>query len=390
MPSVQEIPGFVADLQGLAREEFERVYNVDRLDGGLDVPESFRAKVAKWCGGSDAPSEAWRCVENQFVVSIFNRWTYESALFNPLRANRPSTGPENRITPDEIAQDCFGAEKCDFCDVERLTSSDPFGRVRGNRCVTAGNTFKSAGLHGLIIWSQHAPHKLTSEDLADSFKVADEWFIRGRAWDKSNGMGKIHHPVFFWNIFRSGGASQIHPHIQLQLHARRLGQSAQFFEQSRAYRTSFPGDELLHAVAKAHKHLGLAISAEILSEHSKFISACWVSLTPRAGGGEIVALGVPGKANEHPRLDGFGPVVSAMLNALRRCGAEGMCVSGFPVPVGKEEEVWVVRIINRGTAAAGISDLGGLEAMGVAGAWTDPYSVIAALRQEVEGIPITN
>jgi len=83
-------------------------------------------------------------VREQMIVKIVNRMTLESALFNPLRARRPTKpGGGDHALEEWIAREL--AEHDIFRDPERDTTADLFGRIRGQHCVTASNVAKYAG-----------------------------------------------------------------------------------------------------------------------------------------------------------------------------------------------------------------------------------------------------
>lgn len=426
-PLAASIAGLLARLGALKPEDrslVERLLRIDEAVGLQEVPPDLRAKVARWCGGgTDAASEAWRKAEEQTVVSVHSIWTYETANFNPLRACRPTPSTLNGLQggPDAIAESCRGVDKCDFCDASRLTCVEPFGRVEGKFSLTCGNVFKSAGLHGLVIWSRHEPHKLTAEETVDGFETADAWFENAERWWRGREAFAQAHPVMFWNCFGSSGASQVHPHMQLQLFRGPVAQGACARAQSVLYRRAMarlgpgPGPaealptghaadapdpaadapdlaaedpassggayayDLCEDIARAHALLGLAAE-------SGTQATCWASLTPAVQGGELCVLG-PCEAggSGRPTLAAVAPAVAGALRALRRCGAEGISVVGFLVPVGGDgdNEAWFVRCMNRGLACSPTTDAASAELAGLATVSSDPYHMHAALKHEL-------
>lgn len=248
--------------------------------------------------------------------------------------------------------------------------------------MTAGNAFKSAGLHGLLIWARHAPHKLTAEEVSDGFRTVDAWFERALLWDSTQGSRRARHEVLFWNMFRSGGASQIHPHMQMQLFDGPLGLEALFHDQNERYRLQFPGDDLCSLLVRVHRELGLAMSrSELDAAGCASVAACWVSLTPRVGGGELVALGHAAPAGQRPQARCLGTVVAVMYAALRSSGSEAISFGGFHITIGAGR-AWLVRCWYRGTAEPCVVDAGSTELIGITSAYSDPFVLIAALRSE--------
>merc|ERR1712060_839811 len=188
----------------------------------------------------------------------------------------------------------------------------------------------------------------------------------------------------FWNNFKRGGASQIHPHMQVQLHNGPVGQGALLLEQSRRYQCECQGGDLCRDIVRAHQHLGLALQYPDDGE-PVFV---WASLTPRIGGGELCALGRATALPGQPQLAGLAPAMATMIRALRKCGAEGISINGFLVPSGNDKQAWYVRCMNRGAAKPDVVDAGSMELMGLAGISSDPYALFAALELEIRSKPV--
>lgn len=381
MQSISNLLDIVASLNAEQQKLVRQIFRIEEMTGLAEVPELLRPKVVRWCGGTDSTASfVLSQVEKQSVVSVHNLWTFETANFNVLRSCRPVVGAASQIGLDELVDASEGPEKCDFCSVETLTSLEPFGRVRGTYCCTAGNVFKSSGLHSLVIWHCHAPHRLSLEQLNDGFKTADAWFEHAVEWDAVRGQSS--YPVMFWNCFKSAGASQIHPHLQLQLFKSPVGQGALIAQQSKSYNLEIENASECHCsdlcadIAAAHHHLGLALSGnrgEI----------CWASLTPSVGGGEFCVLG-PCLQIKHgrPQLADLSVSINAIICALRGCGAEGLSIVAFIVPRGLEKVSWFVRCANRGPAIANSVDAGSTELAGLTGVGTDPFRLLEALKRE--------
>lgn len=52
----------------------------------------------------------------QHITSIFNRYTHESAIFNPLRAKRPGATDPGEDIDQYIEELISSSQNCDFCD----------------------------------------------------------------------------------------------------------------------------------------------------------------------------------------------------------------------------------------------------------------------------------
>eukprot|EP00927_Polykrikos_kofoidii_P075378 TRINITY_DN71560_c0_g1_i1.p1 TRINITY_DN71560_c0_g1~~TRINITY_DN71560_c0_g1_i1.p1 ORF type:complete len:424 (-),score=62.17 TRINITY_DN71560_c0_g1_i1:55-1209(-) len=361
-----------------SRADVSRVLLIEETWGAQEVPEALRAKCTRWCGGGDdAESTAWRKAERQLVITVHSIWTFETCNINILRACRPLPPASHVASTSEVMEACSGPLRCDFCDVENLTCVEPFGRICGKHSQTAGNVFKTAGAHGLIVWKQHDPLKLTDEDLLDGLDTADKWF-HAAATSLAQNERHTSVPVLFWNCFLPSGASQLHPHMQVQFFSRPIGRAAMLHSQCMRYRESEQGNgrDLCRDLALAHQRLGLALE---LGDGV----ICWASLCSAVGGGELCALG-PGTSG-NPQLFALGRAFVAMLRATRRCGSDAHSFFVSKVVAEGGTEAWLFRCLGRGKAMATVFDSGASELNGVSGVSTDPYKLIAALREEVVG-----
>lgn len=382
MKAADSIAGLWSKLKSLddaSRLDVSRVFHIEETLGSQEVPEALRSKCARWCGGGDdAASSAWKKAEQQRVITVHSLWTFETANFNVLRACRPVAGATKAGVngTGELVEACAGPGRCDFCNLEELTCVEPFGRVRGKHSASAGNLFKSAGLHGLIIWDKHNPHKLTAEEMLDGLQTADAWFAKAAAWDAERGGSSVN-PVLFWNCFHAAGASQLHPHMQVQLFTTPVGQEALLRSQGIRYRNTreAEGRDLCQDLVLAHRHLGLVLDlpGEV---------ACWASLTPRVGGGELCILG-PGVLGRPP-LAALGGAFAAIVRAMWRCGAEAHSVIAYTIPAEGGGQAWLLRCMNRGAATPVSVDAGSAEMGGLCGSGSDPYAMLAALKEEIE------
>src|SRR5688500_6496626 len=82
MPIV-DLPELIAALEPALREKADRLLHVARASGTLEPPEAMIPWIERHFGGLEG-------VVRQTPVRVCNRLTLEEALFNPLRALRPS------------------------------------------------------------------------------------------------------------------------------------------------------------------------------------------------------------------------------------------------------------------------------------------------------------
>lgn len=191
------------------------IYSISVSKGKMFVPETFYPKIQKWFGTIDDHSveDAVIRVENQIVVRIVNRWTFDQTLFNPIRSKRPMNNTMEVKTTTEVADELqLIPEKCDFCSPISYTAIDSWGRIERNTAMTASNCAKYDALHSLIIFKDHQPLKYSKEKLTDIFSICEEWF---QCANDSNGNAIF--PMFSWNCKGRAGASQNHGHAHLLL-----------------------------------------------------------------------------------------------------------------------------------------------------------------------------
>src|SRR4051812_26502259 len=128
---IETLPDRIAALPAELRQAAERILYVDTATGYAEPPPQMEAWVAAHFGSVGA-------VRKQMIVKVTNRLTLESALFNPIRARRPSYGTGDAAGLEQvIAREL--AEHDIFHDPERTTTADVFGRIHGRYCVSASN-----------------------------------------------------------------------------------------------------------------------------------------------------------------------------------------------------------------------------------------------------------
>src|SRR5581483_7505929 len=126
---IETLPELIAQLPGHMRQVSERLLYIDAVPGYTVIPPSMEDWVVEHFGSLAA-------VREQRIVRVVNRFTLENALFNVVRARRPTRGASGDAALEEwIAQEL--AEHDIFHDPERTTTADVFGRIRGKYCISA-------------------------------------------------------------------------------------------------------------------------------------------------------------------------------------------------------------------------------------------------------------
>jgi galactose-1-phosphate uridylyltransferase len=182
-----------------------------------------------------------------------NRLTLESALFNSLRARRP-TQPRGGDQALEAWIAYELAEHDIFRDPERDTTADVFGRIRGQYCLTASNIAKYAGWHGLVIFDEPHPLRFGPAQLHDYIDVALRWLVEAHSRDS-----QAIYPIITWNCLPKSGATIMHGHMQVALTQRmHYTQIERWRRAAESYRMN-AGASYFNDLFVLHAGLGLAI-----------------------------------------------------------------------------------------------------------------------------------
>lgn len=360
MRRITDLPRLIAELPDHERAVVERLFAVEASEGEIVPPPEMESWLAETFGSVEA-------VLQQRVVRVMNRWTFEGAAFNPLRARKPisAAGTASGAT---VRQRIGSTRGDDFCDPERRTPAEVFGRVRIGRVSAAGNVAKADGWHAVLIFDEHDPLAIDSQSVADLLATAEAWAARVRERDLS-----ARHLFLGWNCLWRAGASQVHAHAQVTLSA---GMAQARVEGWRAAAERYhreTGGNYFADLAQAHRTLGLA--AEIGPV------ARFALLTP-AKEREIVLLA--------PASDGLSKIAAPLAQTLRvlldDLGVQAFNMAIFGPPLGDADERWagfplVARLVDRGDPNSDASDIAAMELFGSSVIASDPFEVAQTLRE---------
>ena len=121
--------------------------------------------------------EVFDRLENQRIINIFNEWTCQGTLYNPLRSKRPGMSRDHTKEKDKLSMLINNSRKdCDFCSPETNTPKDIFGRVRGKHSITAANIAKYDVYSSLVIFKEHNPLKFNLKEFSDYIETSFKWF----------------------------------------------------------------------------------------------------------------------------------------------------------------------------------------------------------------------
>ncbi len=348
--SISALPELIAELPAEERARVEWIFVVTRSVGELVLPAEMAAWTERSFGSTDA-------VRRQTVIKTLNRWTLEGALFNDLRARRPMQAR----TP---LPDLEGDGRDPFCNPLTGTPEDVFGRVRGERSLTASNVAKYDGLHSVVIFNRHHPLQWSEAHVVDALGTALDWLGRAHQARPS-----AIYPFVMWNCLPRSGASILHAHMQVALTEQVPYARVELWRRAaEAYRRATGGDYLTDLFA-AHRALGLGW------EHG---GARWVAhLTPVREKELLLLAEVP------------GPDLFLAVHMAVRLLADHLAVQAFNMAMylpplvggvaGWEDFPVVVRIVDRGDPGSGTSDVGAMELFGQPVVAADPFAVARRL-----------
>jgi len=364
MREIAELGRYVAELPVAERVLFKRIFELEVVEGGLVVPESMEPWVASTFDDAQA-------VRQQRIVKLTNLITVEGALFNPLRAQRPS----DPISEDDVAAAVEATRGGPFCHPEEFTPEDVFGRVRGKYCVTASNVAKYDGLHGLVIFDEHDPLQITPERVQDYIETALRWAKRAHNADAS-----AKYFFLMWNCLWKGGSSIVHGHMQVSLgRGMHYAHVERWRRQALLYRLAH-GANYFEDLCRVHDALGLA---RHVGETRLF-----ASLTP-VSEKEVVLVSPTRWVDNQDMIGAIGHVIDRYVHRL---DVQSFNLVLFQRPIDTAEEDWegypaLVRIIDRGEPQTRATGIGCMELFGSSVIAADPYRVIDALDATQEAEP---
>jgi hypothetical protein len=352
-------------------------------------------------------------VREQTIVAITNRLTLESALYNPLRARRPTRSGGGDVALEEwIAREL--AEHDIFRDPERDTTADVFGRIRGQYCITASNVAKYEGWHGVVIFDEPHPLRFGPDQVRDYLDTALRWLAAAHAHDP-----RAIYPIITWNCLPKSGATIMHGHMQVALARgmhyarvegwRRAAESyrantgasyfADLFELHQALGLAIPheGTTLIFAHLTPMRNRELMLLASLEQRQADKVLANFTVLDGDLG---ATPKGHPTAPDLHTsptvkliaakrNLVLSQQLAPSLYTILRRLiDEQGMRAFNLAIalpPIGLATEDWydmpvVARIADRGDPLTSRSDMGAMELFAANVITADPFEVAAHLR----------
>jgi hypothetical protein len=351
-PSIEHLPDIIASLPLDKQRIFNRIFSVNVVKGILCAPQPMLPWIERQFGSVGKVLE-------QPVVRVTNLVSLEQSLFNPLRSLRPRNF--GRINANGIS--AARPESDAFSDPLEKTPENPFGRVEGKFCITAGNVASCEQYHCVIIFNNADPLDFGCSEVADYLETGWQWMQAAHNYDPAARYG-----LFLWNCNSRAGASIPHGHAQVV-----LGRGAHYV------RIAY-----LRKAALDYSHMyGNSYFDDLFSVHKE------LDLGFTAGNTKVMACLTPLKLNEVMILeDGLSGDMKRAVYRVLACFRDQLEVTSFNLviafpPIGSEQD-WegfpvVVRMLDRGDAGEISSDISAMELWGANVISSDPFKTAADL-----------
>lgn len=388
---------------------FDRFFILEEKPAQLKIPEPFADKVRAIFQRYPGGTKSLNFVENQVIVTSYNRYTEEYSLFNEVRRYRPgyserlSAEKEEEVNKEMMSNE--GAETCDFCSKER-TAMDVFGRIEGQHCFTASNVAKYEQWHGLLIGNKHHPLTWSKAILIDYLQTAHRWFAKVNSIDS-----EARFPHIMWDAGFRASASQLHQHLQLSIvHDRfymraehtRLAAAAyarHYGKDRRATEDSTGSGNYWADLVSLHESLGLAV------RHNRSVVISYIAPIKER---ELIVV------TEDSHSTSFAELIAAALTAMKDdIGIRAFSMAIILEPIGKPLATAsvrsagrddgddadfqrhkplpypaIARIVDRGNPLDRRSDVGAMEFYGANNVGADPFHIMAALTKRVKDLSV--
>jgi hypothetical protein len=354
--SIAELEDRIAALPPDARSAAERIFSVSTTASHLVPPPDMHEWIKKQFGSVEA-------VTTQQIVRVTNRVLLEGALFNDLRARRPSEVKG----ADEVRETIERSRNDPFCRPETGTPADTFGRIKGEHGITASNIAKYDAYHGVLVFDDHDP--LAPMDAA----IVRDRLLTARRWAEAANEEDPSAKYYFviWNCLWRAGGSIVHGHMQMTV---TRGMHYPRVEMLRRRSLSYDeqqGRDYFDDLWLVHEALGLGMDYEG--------ARVFPSLTP-VKESEVIILGRPGE--DESALAG---AIAHVIAKYREQGVVAYNLALLLPPLSADGNDWRrfpphARLVDRGDPANKTSDIGGMELYAASVVAADPFRLAELLR----------
>ena len=376
MDSIFELEGYINKLKNEDErfyKLFNRIYSFYSEVGTMDIVPSMKQFVLNNFGKKDESGhiiegieEVFERLENQRIINIFNEWTCQGTLYNPLRSNRPGMGRDLAEERKNIGHIINNSRKdCDFCSPETNTPKDLFGRVYGKHSMTAANIAKYDVYSSLVIFNEHNPLKFNLKEFSDYIDTSFNWFETVFKRDEN-----FQFPFFVWNCLPRAGASLMHGHAQILMTRDRPYARVGLLKRASQNYKNKTKHEYFDDIYKIHECLGLS--------HKSGDIRLFANLTP-VKEKEITIISQKSPAeNEQAKMITF-KTLRCLIDTL---GVQSFNMSiSCPSMSGKDNFPYIIQIVDRGDISKSTADIGGMELYGSTVVADDPCRIIKKIKE---------
>lgn len=354
-PAIADLEDLLAALPAEAHAAASRIFAVSSTVGRLDPPAEMEGWIRKLFGSVED-------VREQRIVRVTDLVRMEGALFNELRARRPMEAKG----ADEVRQTIESSVGDPFCDPEKGTPADTFGRIRGEHGVTAANIAKYDGHHGVLVFDRHDPlAPMDAEVVRDHLRTARRWAQAALEADPA-----ARYYFLMWNSLWRAGGSIIHGHMQATVtRAMHYPKVEALRRQAAAYAERGERD-YFEDLWLVHRELGLGVEVG-----GARVFASLVPVKER----EVWIVGRPGEDET-----ALAPAIAHVLGAYRGLGVLAHNMAVYLPPLSPDASDWrrfppIARLVDRGDPANKTSDIGAMELFAASVIASDPFRVAEAL-----------
>ena len=375
MDSILEFEDIINNLKKVDKQSyklFNDIFSYYCDFGTLKIIPSIKPIILKYFGKRDSngklissEDEVFESVRKQEIINIFNEWTGQGTLYNSLRSKRPGMSRDPSDYRTELERIIKNSEEgCDFCNPEKRTPEDVFGRVHGKYSITAANIAKYDVWSSLVIFKNHNPLEFNLKEFSDYIDTAFLWFDMVLNEDKD-----YKFPFFVWNCLPRAGASQIHGHAQILMTKDRSYAKVESLKRVSEVYHKKTRSNYINDLYKVHKSIGLS--------HESGKVKLFASMTPIKEKEIIVISPGPPSIIEQTK--------EVVFNILR-CFIDIFGVESFNMSIScpllnmVNDPPYIIQIVDRGNIIKSTADFGGMELFGSTVVADDPYSIIKKLR----------
>lgn len=348
-------------------EKFLTLFEIhDRYSRKLTFPPPFYQKVSNWLNGDKTLLEQ---IHHQHLIHIFQTFTSEHTVYNPIRAKRPMPTKSTNLFEWVDKLSLESAIDCDFCKFNNMTAIDEFGRHITKDTARVTNTFKVESYHSMVVTKQHHPINISREVTVNMFKEALTWF-----YDVSQQDAQYIYTNIAWDFLHHAGVSQLHPHLHMMMSPDHYYGSFEMLRSAAQRYYDAYGENYFNVLIEVHAALGLVV------EYGDAIAIA--TLSGKADLEIMFLSDFPGEDLYHLIYFAFNAYHDTFTQLCK-----GFVASYPALGTSKEAAVGripaIARLISRGDCTSMRTDYTSYEIFQIVYRNHDPWQVAEALRRSI-------